>query len=315
MSKPKFVYFGGEPLGVPVLEELKAAGYLPSLVVASPDRPVGRKHILTPPPVKVWAEAHNLNVIQPEKIPKENPSPRVTLGLDASVTESSIKTGVQLLPELFEEEWDLFIVVAYNHILPEWLINLPKHKTLNVHPSLLPLLRGASPIRSAILKDMRDEIGVSVMQLDSQMDHGPIITQKHFEIAEENWPVEGPVLDQALARLGGSLLAAAIPPHLSGDISPQEQEHEYATYCGRFTSADGELELDPYQLPIKSEAYQALLKIYALGDNPGVFFKYKNKRIKIHDAHIDATGKLQPTEITPEGKNRQDFKHWLASLG
>jgi len=149
MSLPlNFAYFGGEPLGVPVLETLKATGFVPNLIVASPDRPAGRKHELTPPPVKIWAEANNIPVFQPE----------------------SLKERDALTP-LTKETFDLFVVVAYNKILPKWLLELPVHKTINLHPSLLPLYRGASPIRSAILEDNREAVGVSIMLMDKEMDH------------------------------------------------------------------------------------------------------------------------------------------------
>lgn len=285
-----FVYFGGEPIGVPVLEELKAAGILPSLVIASPDRPVGRKQIMTPPPVKVWAEENDIEVWQPEDFK------------DKDTTVEKLRA------------YDLFVVVAYNKILPKWLIDLPKHKTLNVHPSLLPLLRGASPIRSAILKDMQDEIGVTVMRLDEKMDHGPIITQEHVEIPDELWPIEGPKLDELLAREGGLLLAATLPGYLRGDFEPQEQEHEYATYCGRFEKADSELKIDPLNLPTGDKAYQTLLKIYALMGGPDTFFIHNGKRVKINDAEFSTEGNLKINRVTPEGKNETDFVNYLQSI-
>ncbi len=289
MSEVNFVYFGGEPLGVPVLEELKAAGYLPKLIVASPDRKSGRGQKLTPPPVKVWAEENNITVWQPENFK------------DQAQAEEKLA------------DFDLFIVVAYNHILPEWLINLPEHKTLNVHPSLLPLLRGASPIRSAILRDMKDEIGVSLMQLDKKMDHGPIITQQHLNINEEDWPVRGPELDRVLAHEGGRLLAATIKGYVSGDLVPQEQEHEYATYCGRFEKSEGELDINPTKLPSGDIAYQTLLKIYALMGSPNTFFINEGKRVKINDATLE-NNQLKLTQVTPEGKGKQSFTDYLKSI-
>ncbi len=284
----KFVYFGGEPLGVPVLEELKAEGFVPSLIVASPDRKSGRGQKLTPPPVKVWAEENNIPVWQPEKF-----------------DQSKMSEG-----PLSQEDWDVFIVVAYNHILPKWLIDLPKHDTLNVHPSLLPLLRGASPIRSAILRDMKDEIGVTVMQLDEKMDHGPIVAQDRLQISADEWPVQGQKLDEGLARQGGRLLAASLPGYLSSALTPREQEHEYATYCSRFNKDDGKLELDPHNLPTGSEAYQILLKIYGLMDAPGTFFIHEGKRIKIKDAKI-TDGALDIISVVPEGKGETDFKNYF----
>ena len=285
-QKIKFAYFGGEPLGVPVLEALRQAGLLPSLIVSNPDRPVGRKQTLTPPPVKVWAELNNVEVWQPQTIPK---------------TPSD-------LGRITSEEWDVFIVVAYNKILPEWFIELPKHKTLNVHPSLLPKLRGASPIRSTILNDMRTECGVSVMLLDEHMDHGPIIAQERMEIPQEVWPVSGTELDEALARLGGAVLADILPQWVAGLLKSEEQDHEAATYCGKMTKDMAELTIDPYHLPKGALAYEQLLKIRAFDGWPVAFFIHEGKRYKITAATIGDEGKLQIDRVIPEGKNETDFK-------
>lgn len=282
-TKPQFVYFGGEPLGVPVLEALKAAHLLPVLVVTNPDRPVGRKQVLTPPPVKVWAEQHDIPVWQPESYKDRQATRRLT-----------------------DTTYDLFVVVAYDHILPAWLIERPEHKTLNLHPSLLPQLRGASPIRSAILHDER-VTGVSVMLMDAQMDHGPILAQEVVEVAEADWPMAGPELDALLAERGGKLLARTIPAWLAGDIVPQEQDHDAATYCGKLTKDMAELALDPYDLPTGSAAYNAFLQIQAFAGGPTAFFKHNGKRFKVTAAHLAADGRLVIDKIIPEGKNETDF--------
>ena len=159
----KFAFFGGEPLAVPVLNELEKVGLKPSLVVCNPDRRQGRKMVPTPPPVKVWASDRKIPIWQPETLKDEK-----ELEILASVN------------------WDLFVVVAYNKILPKSVIDIPKYGTLNVHPSMLPLLRGASPIRSTILNDMRENCGVSIMLMDEEMDHGPILRQEKIAIAKED---------------------------------------------------------------------------------------------------------------------------------
>ncbi len=288
MENLKFVYFGGEPLGVPVLEELKKARLLPSLVVCNPDRPVGRKQILTPPPVKVWAQEHNIPVWQPESFKNQK-----------EVTEK-LKT------------FDLFVVVAYNKILPKWLIELPKYHTLNVHPSLLPLLRGASPIRSAILHDMRDQIGVTIIQLDEKMDHGPILAQETYSISKTEWPIRGSELDAALAELGGKLLAQTLPKWIAGEITLTEQFHNAATYCPKLERSMGELTIDPFHPPTGEDAYRALLKIRAFDGFPGTFFMYNGKRVKILDAEL-TDNTLNITRVIPEGKKEQSFQQFLQS--
>jgi methionyl-tRNA formyltransferase len=135
-NKPRIAFFGGEPLGLPALEALVRTGLTPSLVVCNPNRPSGRGQQLQPPRIKLWAQTQGIEVFQPTTYKNKE---------DLSV--------------LTNTDWDLFVVVAYNFILPQWFLELPKHGVVNVHPSLLPKLRGASPIRTAILEDRRDVDG------------------------------------------------------------------------------------------------------------------------------------------------------------
>lgn len=285
------VFFGGEPLGVPVLEILKKHGLLPKLIVCSPDRPSGRKLVLTPPPVKIWAEEHNIPTFQPE----------------------SLKDKDALTP-LTKTPWDLFVVVAYNHILPKWLIELPKYKTINLHPSLLPKLRGPSPIRTAILQNEPGSTGVSVMLLDEKMDHGPLLAQEAANLQSEDWPTPGPILDTLLAKQGGELLARVIPEWQAGHITPIDQVHENATYTHKMTKAMGELEIDPHHLPTGQQAREALLKIRALAGWPGTYFFYNGARIKVIDALIDKNDVLVLQRVIPEGKREQSFAEYLKTI-
>ncbi len=287
----RFVYFGGEPLGVPVLEKLYAAGYVPSLVVCNPDRPAGRKLQLTPPSIKLWAEAHGIPVFQPETLKEKN-----------------------VLTPLTDGSFDLFIVVAYNKIMPSWLIELPTHKTINVHPSLLPQYRGASPIRTAILENNPAAVGVSIMLMDSEMDHGPIVSQTAYSITPEDWPTDGRILDTELADLGGTLLTQTLPRWVDGSITAVDQDHARASYCSKITREDSELILDPHHLPTGEVAAQALRKIRAYAGGPGTFFIHENTRVKIVNASIGSDGSLEIHEVTPAGKNTQPFSQYLVSL-
>ena len=198
--------------------------------------------------------------------------------------------------------------------MPKWLIDSPTRGTLNVHPSLLPLLRGASPIRSTILGDMRQQCGVSIMQMDEKMDHGPIVAQQIMDIEEAQWPIHGNELDIALANIGGALLASIIPQWMAGDIDPQEQDHDQATFCGKLDRSSGELELDPCNLPTGKEAYQTLLKIRAFEGYPGTFFIYENKRVKVIDAVLSESGTLEINQVVPEGKKQIAFQLYLDGL-
>ena len=288
-TKPRIAFFGGEPLGVPVLEELYLTGITPDLVVASPDKPVGRKQVITPPPVKVWAQEKGIEVYQPESYKGD--------------AADAVKE------RLSSDDWDVFVVVAYNHILPQWLLDIPKHGVINLHPSMLPFLRGASPIRTAIKDDLRDQIGVTIMQMDASMDTGPILDQMPMIIADENWPVPGPELDLALARMGGAMLADVLREYLAGEIMPQDQDHTMATYCVRLSKVDSELELNPRKLPTSNKARQAWLKINAFAGIGGTWFKHDGKRIKIKEAEF-SMGKLRLITVVPEGKPAVDFATW-----
>jgi len=288
-AKPRIAYFGGEPLGVPVLEELYLTGITPDLIVASPDKPVGRKQVITPPPVKVWAVEKEIEVYQPESYK----------GDAAQAVKETLSSS----------DWDIFVVVAYNHILPQWLLDIPKHGVINLHPSMLPFLRGASPIRTAIKDDLRDQIGVTIMQMDATMDTGPILDQMPMIISDENWPIPGPKLDLALARMGGAMLADVLREYLAGEIIPQDQDHTMATYCSRLTKADSELELNPRKLPTSNKARQAWLKINAFMGIGDTWFMHEGKRIKIKEAEF-SMGKLRLLTVIPEGKPAIDFDTW-----
>lgn len=287
MDNIKFVYFGGEPLGVPVLEELKVCGLLPSLIVCNPDRPSGRGQKLTPPPVKLWAEENDIPVFQPE----------------------SLKDKEQLL-QLTEVVWDLFVVVAYNKIMPEWLIALPTHKTINVHPSLLPKLRGASPIRTAIIEDQRENVGVSIMLMDKEMDHGPLLAQEKMEIADEYWPINGSELDDGLAHMGGAMLANIIPKWVQSTIEPIPQNHSEATYCGRLTKDMAELQINPTALPSGDTAVKMLNVIQGFQGIGNAWFMHNDIRYKITEAHIENNTLIIDTVI-PAGKSATAFKTYF----
>lgn len=289
-TSPQFAFFGTPQLAVIVLEELAQADLAPSLVVTNPDRPQGRKHLLTPPPTKKWAAEKGIPVFQPDslkQLPDKHP--------------------------LTARSFDLFVVFAYGLIMPKNIIELPKHGTLNLHPSLLPQLRGPSPIRSAILHDLR-ETGVTIMRMDEQMDHGPIVAQENAGIPPELWPMRGHELDERLVRQGAQLLARTIPTWIDGAMQETPQDHDRATYTTLFTTDMAQLHLDPHHLPTGDEAYQTLLKIYAYEGNPGAFFEYRGKRVKIVDAALSSEGSLLIKTVVPEGKKPCSFDSFLVSL-
>lgn len=291
-SNISIAYFGGEPLGLPVLKELKEANLLPDLIVCNPDRPVGRKQEITAPPLKTWAEAEGIEVFQP----------------------TSYKDKEQL-KRLTEQEWDVFVVVAYNFILPKWFLELPKHGVLNVHPSLLPKLRGASPIRTAIKDNLVDDIGVTVMLLDEEMDHGPILEQEQYVPQAETWPLSGPQLDATLAKMGGELLADVLQAWIHDELSPQEQDHDAATYCGKLKKEDAQLDINPRKLPAGKFATICWHTIQAFEGIGGTYFINDDKRIKITKAELTDGGSLRLLRVVPEGKNEIDWADYLKNYG
>lgn len=286
-SNLKIAFFGTPQLAKIVLEELAHAGIVPSLIVTNPDAPVGRKAVITAPPAKDWALEHNVDIIQP-----------ASLHVAAS------------LPEFTSQSWDLFIVAAYGKLIPQWLLDIPKYGTLNVHPSLLPQLRGASPIRSAILKNIRNT-GVSIMVLDAELDHGPVVAQMKTDIPAEHWPAPGLVLEEGMAHQGGALLASIIPDYIAGKRTPVAQIHDQATFCSKIEKNMSELHIDPNNLPTGTEAYQMLLKIRAFDGWPETFFMHESKRFKIKHANLAADGTLLITRIIPEGKNEMDWSNYF----
>ncbi len=285
----KFVFFGTPNIAVYVLEELEKAGYRPSLVVTAPDKPRGRKLQLTPPEVKVWAEERSIPVLQPEKI-----------------DETFLKELERQAPQT---GWDTFIVAAYGSLLPKKLLDMPAHSVVNVHPSLLPRLRGPNPIRGAIIEDEK-EVGVSIMLLDEKIDHGPLLAQEKIdlkslpEFEKDGWPPHGRVLDECLARAGGVLLAHILPGWISGNITPQEQDHDSATFTHKVTKEDGLLDLN-------DDPYKNLLKIRAYEGWPGTHFFKDEKRVKIVDAEM-RDGKLRILRVIPEGKKEINYSDFLA---
>ena len=270
MKNIPFTFFGTPEFAVIILDELKKAGFIPSLIITAPDRPVGRKQVLTPPPVKVWGEEHNLPVIQVSH-PKE------------------------AMNELKERGGDLFLVASYGYILPQEILDIPKYGVLNVHASLLPLYRGASPIESAILNG--DEVsGVTIMKMIKRMDAGPILTQSVVPLDEK---ITKPELFRELAYEGGKLLAETIEPYLSGEIAEQEQDESRATYCKKIQKSDGDITHD--------DDITRWRKYRAFYGWPGVFFfNEKRKRIKVTKARFEK-GKFIIERIVPEGKKEVDY--------
>jgi len=224
MSKNlKIVFIGTPEFGAVVLERLIKNNYKPILVITALDKPVGRKQIITPPTVKLVAQRYNIPVAQPAKIRTWNIEPKI------------------LKP-------DLLIVTAYGQIIPKNILDIPKFGCLNIHPSLLPKYRGASPIQNTILNGDR-KTGVTIILMDERMDHGPILVKRELEIprlrqgfgGQANPKITYQKLHDELAKLGAELLIETIPNWIGGKIKPELQDGSKATYTKIIKKEDGKI--------------------------------------------------------------------------
>jgi methionyl-tRNA formyltransferase len=207
-----------------------------------------------------------------------------------------------LLNALRAGSYEVYVLAAYGKILPKNILDLPKRGILNIHPSLLPKFRGASPVRAAILGNV-PETGVTIIRLDEKMDHGPIVAQAKINIEMADWPPPGRVLEEMLAREGGKLLAEVLQDYVAGGITPEPQDDSKATYCKKIVKEDGLLKLtdDPYQNFLKIRAFDGWPGAYFFAEKGG-----KQIRVKITDAEFK-DGKLEILKVIPEGKREMDY--------
>lgn len=283
MNNLNWAFFGSSIFSVMVLNELKSKGLMPNLVVTIEDKPRGRKMIVTDEEVKVWANTNNIPYLQLKTLKSE---------ISEQAIFDHFKTGA-----------DVFVVTHYGKMIPDSILNFPKYNTLNIHPSLLPKLRGASPIKSAILSE--NETGVTIIKLDSEMDHGPVLIEKKAETTD--WPPYELDLKEILAKLGAGMLAEALPKWISGELTATEQNHSEATFCTKIEKKDGELNLS-------DNADTNLRKIRAFHEWPGAYFfetdGSQKTRVIVKKAHIE-NNDLIFDRIIPEGKKEMDYKDYL----
>ncbi len=253
----KILFMGTPSFAVPTLEEL-AKDYEIVGVVCQPDKPAGRGKKLTPPPVKVTAQRLGLRVFQPERI----------------------KTFIETLKDL---KPDLIVVVAYGKILPKEIIYSPPYKTLNLHASLLPKYRGASPIHRALIAGER-ETGNTVMLVTEKMDAGDILAQEKVAIEEEDNLF---TLSEKLSKKGAKLLSRTIPLWVEGKIKPIPQREELATYAPP-------VQKEEMRICWKADAESVRNRIRGLYPNAFTFFR--GQRIKILKASL-TDGEGQPGEV------------------
>ena len=266
-----------------VLDELEKAGFSPSMVVTMPDKPKGRGLNIQANVVKTWALNRKIEVLTPLK-------------LDSSFTNT-----------LNANRYTLFLVVAYGKIIPKSVLEIPKFGVLNLHASLLPKYRGASPIESAILNDEKEN-GVTIMQIDEQMDHGPILASSKVQI--ENWPPKSKELGKKLVIEGAKLLIEIMPKWIAVYIKAIPQNENEATYCKKIKKEDGLLDLS-------ADPYKNFLKIRAYDGWPGTFYfaerKGKKIRVIVKEAEF-LSGELKIKRVLPEGGKEMNYDDFVRGL-
>lgn len=274
----RIAFLGTPEFAVYVLDELSKGGLALTLVVTQPDKPAGRKLQITPPPVKSWAKDKNIEVLQPET-------------LDATFIE-----------ELDARKIDLLLVAAYGLIIPSEVLDAVAFGALNIHPSLLPQWRGASPLQAALLND--DMTGVTIIQMDEKMDHGPIVDQALTYT--KNWPIPVTELQEITARQGAQMILDILPDYLAEAIALQEQDHDLATFTKKVEKADAEVYLDDDDL-----ANYRMFCAYA-GWPRAFFIDDSGKRVVITDAtYEDNTFVIK--KVIPEGKTEIVYEAYKAS--
>lgn len=247
--RAKIIFCGTPEFSVPYLEGLLAdPDFFVSGIITQSDKPSGRDQAVSPSPIKLLAQKNNLPIWQPEK-----------LRADESIVAELKKTGA-----------DMLIVVAYGQIIPKSILDMFPKGAINVHPSLLPKYRGASPIQSALLNG-ETETGISIMLMDEKMDHGPILCQERVALTGEE---TNESLHQQLAPLGVALLIGTIKKFLAGEIQPQAQNESEATFCAIITKEDGRLDWSKSAQEIKQ-------KIHAFFPWPATWTTLNNQRLKI----------------------------------
>ncbi len=259
------LFFGTSKFAVPALEALVVAGFTPATVITLPDRPCGRGLKNTPSPVALCAKKLGLPLFQPEKLSYEESIEKL----------KSFRAGIG-------------VVAAYGKLIPERIIQLFPKGILNIHPSLLPKFRGPSPIQYAILESEKnkEKTGVTIMLVDKELDHGPIIAQEEENISPND---TAKTLGARLADRGARLIVKTLPQWLSDSIAPQEQNHTATTFTKLILKEDGHIRWNE-----SAEIIERKIRAYA--DWPGAFGFVKNANKTIRIKIIHATVSTQPSQ-------------------
>lgn len=253
MSKTRVCFMGTPEFAQTVLKALiDCPDYEVIMCCCQPDKPVGRKKIITPPPSKVLAVENNIEVFQP----------------DSMKTDGSYETIKAASP-------DLIVTAAYGKILPQRILDIPSKGSVNVHASLLPKYRGSAPVQFAIM-DGESETGVTIMKMDAGIDTGDMISVVKVPI-DENIDTEG--LMAQLAEAGGKLLIETLPGYLDGSIKSVPQDNDKATLCSMIKPEDGIIDW-------KDTARKIHDRVRALTAWPGASTLLDGNKLKIYKTRL-----------------------------
>lgn len=273
----KIIFMGTPGFSVPILNGLVAEGYDVLRVVTQPDRPVGRKKVLTPPPVKEAALEHGIKVLQPEKI-----------------------SGSPEMEEIISLNPDLIVTAAFGQFLPETLLKAPKLGAINVHASLLPKYRGGAPVHYSIIKG-DSETGVTIMRMVKKMDAGDMLSQKAIPISKTD--DVGSMFDK-LSILGKDMLLEMLPEFIAGNIKETPQDETLVTYSPNITREEEQIDWNKTSELIDCQ-------VRGMRPWPVAFTTYQETRVKLWDTTpLDETTTKAPGTIIKINK-----KNFLVACG
>src|SRR4051812_6111691 len=297
----KIVFMGTPDFSVPVLQQIIKDGYQVIGVVTQPDRPVGRKKVLTPPPVKVEAVKHGISVYQPEKIRQE-----------------------EELAKVLALEPDLIVTAAFGQILPKKLLDAPKFGCINVHASLLPELRGGAPIHYAIMQGKK-KTGVTIMYMVEKLDAGDILTSVEVPISEED---NVGTLFEKLSTAGAELLSETLPLLLAGRLTPKPQNEAEATFATNIKREQEKINwektgeeiynhirgLNPWPVAFTTlegqvvKIWRAMKEAGQSGEVPGTVLKVDTDSFTVSTGNDTA---IKIIELQPSGKSKMLCEQFL----
>ena len=270
----RVVFMGTPEFAVPSLEHLILNQYQVVAVYTQPDRPAGRGRSMVPSPVKKAALTRALPVLQPVSLKDKD-----------------------AVAQLAGFSPDVIVVAAYGQILPQSVLDIPEYGCINIHPSLLPKYRGASPVAAAILSG-DDFTGVSIMLLDRGLDTGPVFIRAAVPVSPQDTTGS---LTVKLSLVAARLLQEVMVRWPRGEIAPQPQNASEATCCGQFTKEEGEID---WELP----TVDIWRRVRAFNPWPGCYTRWRGRQLKIIEAvPLPREGKIEAGKVVALDREEAAF--------